>query len=108
MHLAGLALEEGDLVGDQDAGEAAVEQLLQREVAAAVVHGHDDFVDAVFLGVFDEVAVEAHDAVFGNRHLFIAGRHECDELETALVGAAAKAPESCGIRARAVDQHADA
>ena len=46
MHPAGLALEEAHEVDDLDAGEAAVEQLAQRELAAAVVHRDDDLVDA--------------------------------------------------------------
>jgi hypothetical protein len=105
MHLAGFAFEEGDLLGDDDAGEPALEQLLEGKAPAPVIHRHDDFFDGVLARVFGQSIGYAYQALFGYDDFFTIGRYEAQQLESALVGAAPQLCEPHRVVARAVDQH---
>jgi len=106
--LARFALEKSHQLVDLDAFQAALEQLVHREAPPAIVHRHDDLVDALRLAVTEQILVRSHQAlVVAQRREFIAiGHYVADDQEAASVRAAAQPHDARRATARAIHKNA--
>ena len=104
IDLAGFALEERSELDDFDARQAAIEQVLERELLTPVVHRHHDLVDLEIGGGRDHGHIPTQQLVFWNHAVFTGRRNEPDDLETSLIVPAAQSEDASRVVSGAVDQ----
>src|SRR6056297_1326251 len=94
--LAGLALQETEKIQAVDAANLAGQQLVDRQIAAAVVHGDDDLVGFALPGDREQRTVMVHVFV-ATIHAAVPGRaHIGHDAETTPVGLPADLPDGGG------------
>ncbi len=85
-------------IQDVDAAQAAFEQLVHREGAAAVVHRHHDFIHVVLARIGQKRSAWQHQAFCRHVQRVTVWLDIADDKESALVGPAAQAGK-CSWRA---------
>src|SRR6185503_9420864 len=103
VDLAGLAFEKRQHVDDVHAGELAVEQLLDREPLAAIVHRKNDLFGVVLARERADIPRRVVDPVVLNDLCLVRNGQERNDLEAALIAATSQLQQLGGTTAGAVN-----